>query len=422
MSGGIYNLPLKRWMTGAKPLIEHLGRTKMRKKLIIMLVFVLIAAAVSVFLYKNTTVVYRENGEQKRIFTQKLNEYITGGWYDKPVCTMYAEDGRTVCIYQSEIADYENNGWYTEPVVLLYAPENRTMYVKQSEVTAYTSVGWYTEPLYDLYDAEGNAVYITADKIAEYKADGFAEEPPTREGFTDLRDNIISYLSGKSGDWGVYVKSMNTNEFLSINEKPYSSASLIKLFTMAAIYNEAAAGAIDINDDIESNLELMICESSNSACNFLTKTLGRGDTVNGFDTENKNTKALGCQNTTHGSELVTESGGHVIFVGFNRTSPKDCGIILENIYKGTLVSPDASSRMLELLLNQTRTWKIPAGLPEGTKTANKTGENDNVQGDAAIVYSPACDYVICVLGNGSVDNGVSIIQNISQMTYNYFNQ
>ena len=175
-------------------------------------------------------------------------------------------------------------------------------------------------------------------------------------------------------------------------------------------------------DDISESLSLMITESSNIDCNELTEALGGGDAVKGFEVENRNTSAIGCKNTIHQSELV-DGTGETTFIGFNRTSPADCARVLEFIYKRKLVSESASDEMLDLLKRQERTWKIPAGLPEGAMTANKTGETDTVEADAAIVYSPACDYVICVIGNGDISSqGVENIQTVSKMTYEYFNK
>ena len=50
--------------------------------------------------------------------------------------------------------------------------------------------------------------------------------------------------------------------------------------------------------------------------------------------------------------------------------------------------------MFNLLKAQTRCNKIPAQLPEGVKTANKTGELDNVENDAGIIYDSKNDVVI----------------------------
>lgn len=387
--------------------------------LIVMIAAVVIASLVIGY-FKLTTKLYNEAQETKRVLSVFADDYKQDGWYDKPVRTMYAPDGRTLCIYDTETDAYENVGWYTEPVTLMYAPENKTLYVKQSEIEAYKNVGWYTEPLIPMYNAAGEESYILSSDTAKYESDGWTYEPPTREGLEPLHGDIKDYLSSRSGDWGVFVKSMKSNEYLSINEKPYSSASLIKLFTMAAVYEKAAEGTLSLEDNQEQ-LELMVCESSNVACNYLTRKLGDGNTVAGFEFENHFTSVIGGENTQHKSELLDETTGHVIFTGRNLTSPKDCGTVLEQIYRGKLIDQESSSRMLDLLKRQQRTWKIPDSLPEGTVTANKTGENDKVEGDAAIVYSPACDYVICVIGNGSVGSGVGTIQEVSKMTYTYFN-
>lgn len=287
---------------------------------------------------------------------------------------------------------------------------------------------WYNEPVHKVYDSNGTELIV--DNIS-YESYDYNDKPPVREGLGQLTDMINDYISKRGGDWGVYIKNMKTREYLSINEKEYSAASLIKLYTAAAVYNELAAGtlkaAYDIYetgadkayDDISYNLRIMLCESDNHACNYLTERLGGGSAARGFEIENKNTAALGCRNTSHNSEIV--DGGSITVLGRNYTSPMDCGILLEHLYYGTLVSNEASAKMLSLLQNQQRTWKIPAGVPEGTKTANKTGETDTTEGDAAIVYSPNCNYIICAIGNGNVGGGVETIRHISEMTYDYFN-
>ena len=102
-------------------------------------------------------------------------------------------------------------------------------------------------------------------------------------------------------------------------------------------------------------------------------------------------------------------------------SPYDCGLLLEKIYKGTLISPEYSSEMLSLLKQQKRRNKIPYLLPDDVVCANKTGETSNIQSDVGIVFSPACDYIICVITNNA-GSGISDIRNISEITYRYFNQ
>ena len=73
--------------------------------------------------------------------------------------------------------------------------------------------------------------------------------------------------------------------------------------------------------------------------------------------------------------------------------------------------------MLSLLKQQTRTSKIPAGVPYGIETANKTGELDYVQNDAAIVFAET-PYILCVMSeNVGAGSAVSSIVNLSSDVY-----
>ena len=105
----------------------------------------------------------------------------------------------------------------------------------------------------------------------------------------------------------------------------------------------------------------------------------------------------------------------------NHTSVEDCGAILEKIYEGTCISQEASEEMLELLLGQQNVTKIPAGLPEGVEVANKTGETEESQHDAAIIFGEETDYILCVMSaEWSVSSqAVETIQTISQVVYEY---
>ena len=96
---------------------------------------------------------------------------------------------------------------------------------------------------------------------------------------------------------------------------------------------------------------------------------------------------------------------------------------MERIYKGTCVSSKYSREMKNLLLRQTRRWKIPAGVPAGVRVANKTGETSSVQHDMAIVYGKKTDYIICVFSStGNEGYAVPRIRNISRTVYNCLNK
>ena len=108
-------------------------------------------------------------------------------------------------------------------------------------------------------------------------------------------------------------------------------------------------------------------------------------------------------------------------------SAKDAGMILEQIYRGKCVSARYSREMLNLLLNQENTTKIPEGVPEDVKTANKTGELADsgklgvVENDIAIVFDKEHPYVLCVLSNNIKNNSSAqnTIKKISADVYTY---
>ena len=91
-----------------------------------------------------------------------------------------------------------------------------------------------------------------------------------------------------------------------------------------------------------------------------------------------------------------------------------------------MVNADASADMLALLKAQTRTGKIPSGVPSGVETANKTGElsaGDGlgvVENDIAIVFDKH-PYVLCVLSNNIQNNSSAqeTIKKISADVYQY---
>lgn len=72
---------------------------------------------------------------------------------------------------------------------------------------------------------------------------------------------------------------------------------------------------------------------------------------------------------------------------------------------------------------QTRTWKIPAGLPAGVISGNKTGELGDTENDTAIVYSQGAPYVLSVMSTSltSTYRAQMMIREISSMVYRAIN-
>lgn len=239
-----------------------------------------------------------------------------------------------------------------------------------------------------------------------------------------LQKKLQSMVNGYSGSWSVYVKDLKTGATININDRAMYPASTIKAFVMASTFDQIKKGNLSYSATVKQLLREMITVSDNEAYNQLVRYNSRTrgfvagtKTVNAYLKANSYT-STGCHQTLHPSSSAFTSDG-----SRNTASAKDCGVLLEKIYNGKCVSAKYSKEMLNLLKGQTRKWKIPAGLPSGIKSANKTGETSSVQHDMAIVYGKKTDYVISVFSTtGNESYSISRIRSISSVVYNYLNK
>ncbi|MDR1017376.1 MAG: serine hydrolase [Lachnospiraceae bacterium] len=236
-----------------------------------------------------------------------------------------------------------------------------------------------------------------------------------------LQNKISDITSNSQGTWSVYVKDLKTGAKCSINDSKMVSASLIKLYVMGAVYQKINDGTLEQTDEINRLLHDMITVSSNEDTNLLVTKVGDGNEALGMKRVTEYAKGIGCKFTSQGRDL--QDVRNIPPPGENYTSVGDCGIVLEDIYRKNCVSTEASLEMLNLLKGQTRTSKIPAGVPKGTITANKTGELHDTENDVAIILAPKTDYILCIMSNNLTDTSIARanIVKISKTVYNYFN-
>lgn len=246
------------------------------------------------------------------------------------------------------------------------------------------------------------------------------------ESMNSLLSQIDPLLPQNNGTWSVYVCNLMKNTEGEINAQPMQAASLIKLFIMGAVYEnyESLADAYGA-DTLNSYLNPMITVSDNDAANKLVNMLGNGDDAAGMSAVNAFCTSHGYSSTSMG-RLLLQSNEY----GDNYTSVSDCGHFLKEIYQsnaGTVESTLAhTDAMYSLLKMQERRNKIPANLPDGVKVANKTGELDDVENDAGIIYSTAknIDLVVCFMSQDLTDSGEAqaVIAQNSRLIYGYYNE
>ena len=249
----------------------------------------------------------------------------------------------------------------------------------------------------------------------------------TDSSMDNLLNQVQSLLPTDNGTWSVYVCNLLKDSDGTINDTPMQAASLIKLYIMGAVYENYGTIAQSHNsEEIDSNISAMISVSDNDAANTLVNWLGNGNDAAGMAKVNNFCQEHGFTSTQMNRLLLAGKEN-----GDNYTSVKDCGIFLKQIYQvvnGTLPSSTLTNAdaMYFQLKTQQRKNKIPAQLPEGVGTANKTGELDTVENDAAIIYDTAkgIDLVVCFMSQDLTDTGAaqSTIAADARAIYGYYNE
>ena len=234
-----------------------------------------------------------------------------------------------------------------------------------------------------------------------------------------LRAKLESMIKGYSGTWSVYVKNLKTNDTITINNQVMYPASTIKAFAMAEAFDLVNQGRLPLTDELQRQLYLMITESDNDAFNQIVSAFGSGDFLAGAQVLNTYLKKNGYNGTQLHHTAKPAMNAFITDGGTNAGTAKDCGLLLERIYKGQCVNAKYSASMMNLLVNQKRRWKIPAALPPTAIIGNKTGETEEVQHDIAIVSGPKTDFVICVYSISSETAGIAGIKAIAREVWNY---
>lgn len=268
-------------------------------------------------------------------------------------------------------------------------------------------------------------VYDTEGKIQNIDSDSMQR----------LKPSLDDLVAGFDGEWSIYVKDLGTDKQLVFNNRKMASASLIKAFVMAATYDnmetvsqsegnllKKEADSDEVSKKIGTLLNNMITVSDNESFNELVRLQTKKyDFAAGARKINQYLEAEDYQDTQVLHTLAPSSTTPAGIGENNTTSVKDCGLLLESIYKKECVNQKDSQAMLDLLLDQENHTKIPQALDVSLKIANKTGETDTSQHDIAIVYGNCTDYILCVMSEGCSKeaDAVDHIRKISAMVYDY---
>ena len=271
-------------------------------------------------------------------------------------------------------------------------------------------------------------------------------------------------LANFDGLAGVYLHDLQTNqefnlEYLQGEELPvqpdvaYTASSIIKIPILVSVYRRMGE-----NPDAETMrlVSEMTTKSGNETADWLMDRVvdpNRAPLVVSDDMS-----LLGLRNTflagyfTFGSPLLarieTPANLRTDITTepdpYSQTTPSDIGMLLQDIYDcaetgggalmavfpGELTKAECQA-MIEFLKNNKLPALLTAGLPETIPIAHKHGWVSDINGvintigDAAIIFTPAGDYVLVVFLSHPEqlvwEPSSKLISDLSRAVYNYYN-
>ncbi len=256
------------------------------------------------------------------------------------------------------------------------------------------------------------------------------------------------------GDVGIYAINLQNGDTVSYNaEKMFPTASVIKIYVLAKLYQEIKEGRLSMNDQVvlrdsdkvpgsgillfmHNGMKLtlgdlswlMINMSDNVAANLLTDEVGGVMKVTDF------IRSLGFKHTMELAKIfdrnVYPDSTLRREYGIGVTTPRETATFMKELYEGRIVSKKSSEAMIKLMEYQFYNTSIPRFLPTYRDTieiAHKTGALNATRNDCAIIYTPRTNYVLCVFTTHNkdqrwiTDNGAEVfIAKVSLLIYKSF--
>lgn len=245
------------------------------------------------------------------------------------------------------------------------------------------------------------------------------------------------------GEHSLYFQDMSDTAAkpLIIHNQAVRSASTIKLFILAALYEQAAKGQINLEDtytlseaDIvggTGNLQTqpigtvytlhdlaheMIVTSDNTATNILIDRIGMAQ-VNAFIQQQGYTHTRLARKMLDTQALVAGTDNYIAVA--------EVGDLMAKLYRQQLITPQANQAMLAILKEQQDRHKLLAHLPTNTITYSKSGQfaEYGVQHDVAIIETTKGAFVLAVLSqNGEETAQQQALQQIGEAVYRLYTE
>lgn len=252
-----------------------------------------------------------------------------------------------------------------------------------------------------------------------------------------IKEIIMKEINNIDEDISIVIKDLTKNQWiLKYNERDvFPSASLIKVPIMVEMFYAIQNGEYKLEEkiNIQENsrvpysiiselklveyplidlITLMIILSDNTATNVLIDLLG-------YDRINESIKRLDCNDTVLRRKMMDFQGARE--GRENMTSPMDMAIIMEKIYRKSIVDIESCNIMMDILTRQKYRDMLPRYILDEVTIAHKTGELSGLNHDIGIFQLENIHYLIGIFTRNGKDDleGKRSIGRISKLVYNY---
>ena len=262
-----------------------------------------------------------------------------------------------------------------------------------------------------------------------------------------LQQQIENLVKGYKGDIGIYVHDLKHNKIVAINaDTIFPTASIVKISILAGIMDKLQKGDLqyhqqliykdsllyageDIlgsykdNEKIELSkvMMLMLTTSDNTASLWLQSLAGGGIRINEI------LDSLGFASTRVNSRTPGREENRNTY-GWGQTTPREMESFMERIVNGSILSVNASEKMLRLLSRQYWDEEAISQVPPGIFIADKNGAVDASRSEVMYVNSKKNPYILSVFTKNNQDvtwdhtNEAWILtRKLSALLWKYFN-
>jgi len=238
----------------------------------------------------------------------------------------------------------------------------------------------------------------------------------------EAADRIDALLVRGDGGAAVVVAGGRSGEILYAAEadEPVFAASLYKLGVLLEAERRIDAGTLHATDVITvTAADQSESGSFTAAGTVLTVDEALERTI----TLSDNASALALIRRLGIARIQTTLDHEQIYLRFTTdgamTTARGIATFFGQLVRGSLVSREASARMLARLSRQRTVDRLPAALPAGAVIAHKTGNLGFVTHDAGIVAGPGGAPIVLVVltWDSAEQDGIDLIKEIARLAY-----